>query len=279
MRCAVFGCSSDNQSKRNPCPDTRFFRFPKEENLIKQWVHATGRKDNFNSKTASICSKHFSDTDFYTNLKHQLLNYRPKNYRGLKKDVVPNKNLPMMKPEVSRLGHGAALKKSQRKQVIDELLSSKCEGSEVNIKQEDIEDNSQSFIQGNGFSNNATEKSTQNVVPNKNLLMVKTEVSRIGHDGAVKKRQRKQVFDELLSSECEVSGANIKQEDIEDNSQSFIQANGFSNNAAEKSTQTEPLINQNQELINEISLLKQQLNAVTAKVSTLENTISAWKKN
>ncbi|CAG9833137.1 unnamed protein product [Diabrotica balteata] len=261
MRCAVFGCSSDNQSKRNPCPNTRFFRFPKEENLIKQWVHATGRKDKFNSKTASICSKHFAETDFYTNLKHQLLNYRPKNYRGLKKDVVPNKNLPTMKPEVSRIGHGSALKKSQRKQVIDELLSSECEDSGGNVKQEGIEDNSQNFTQGNGFSNNAAEKSTQNV-SNKNLPMVKLEV-----------------FDELLSSECEGFLANIKQEVLEDNSQSFIRGNGFSNNAAEKSTQTVPLMNQNQELINEILLLKQQLNAVTAKVSTLENIISAWKKN
>ncbi|XP_072394343.1 THAP domain-containing protein 1-like isoform X2 [Diabrotica undecimpunctata] len=160
MRCAVFGCSSDNQSKRNPCPDTRFFRFPKEENLIKQWVHATGRKDKLNPKTSYICSKHFTETDFYTNLKHQLLNYRPKNYRGLKKDVVPNKNLPMVmvKPEVSRIGHGGALKKRQRKQVIDELLSSECEVSGANIKQEGIEDDSQSCIQGNGFSNSAAEK-------------------------------------------------------------------------------------------------------------------------
>ncbi|CAH0546285.1 unnamed protein product [Brassicogethes aeneus] len=90
MRCAILGCNSDNQSKKNPLnKNIKFHRFPKNIDLCKQWLHATKKKDNINVKTAAVCSKHFLDCDYKINLKHRLLNYSPKCYRGLKDDAVP----------------------------------------------------------------------------------------------------------------------------------------------------------------------------------------------
>lgn len=93
MRCSVFGCNSDKDSKKNPCPDVKFFSFPKDPVLQKKWLHLTKRKDKVNLKYAVVCSKHFCESDYKVNLKHTLLNYTPKNYRGLKDDAVPSQNL------------------------------------------------------------------------------------------------------------------------------------------------------------------------------------------
>uniref|UniRef100_A0A6P7HHF7 THAP domain-containing protein 1-like n=1 Tax=Diabrotica virgifera virgifera TaxID=50390 RepID=A0A6P7HHF7_DIAVI len=96
MRCAVCTCNSDNQSKKNPCDKSvKFYRFPKDSSLCKQWLHATKRRDKVNVKTAVICSKHFLESDYDPNLRHKLLSYAPKNYHGLKDDAVPTQNLPL----------------------------------------------------------------------------------------------------------------------------------------------------------------------------------------
>ncbi|KAL1514352.1 hypothetical protein ABEB36_003621 [Hypothenemus hampei] len=92
MRCAVFGCNCDNKSKKNPVSVVKFFHFPKNKDLAKKWLHATGRKDKVNLKNACVCSKRFSESDFKENLQHKLLNYTPARYRGLKEDAIPNKN-------------------------------------------------------------------------------------------------------------------------------------------------------------------------------------------
>lgn len=137
MRCAVVGCDSDNQSKRNPCKDIRFFRFPKDHNLSKKWLHLTRRKDKLNVKNAVICSKHFCVGDYKVNLKHTLLNYTPKNYRGLKEDAIPTQNLPLQVASVSlpsTSGAGSstssvgtkrklAYERRQRTQLIKEMLT------------------------------------------------------------------------------------------------------------------------------------------------------------
>lgn len=126
MRCAVYGCHSDNESKKNPCPNVKFFRFPKIGELCKKWIHATGRKDKFNVKTSYVCSKHFAESDFKINLRHKLLNYTPKCYRPLEDHAVPNLKLPYgvhAKPAEAASGRDASIKKRQRKQLVDELLN------------------------------------------------------------------------------------------------------------------------------------------------------------
>ena len=89
MRCAVYSCNSDNQSKDFD-NGVSFYRFPKD-NIIKQfWQNACCRSDNFNVNTARICSKHFSENSFERNLQHELLNYLPKKGKKLKPDAVPD---------------------------------------------------------------------------------------------------------------------------------------------------------------------------------------------
>nr|CAH7719270.1 unnamed protein product [Callosobruchus chinensis] len=73
MGCAVVACNSDNQFKRNPCKDINFFHFPKDPNLSKKWLHLSKRKDKVNIKYATVCSKHFCESDYKVNLKHTLL--------------------------------------------------------------------------------------------------------------------------------------------------------------------------------------------------------------
>ncbi|KAL1489557.1 hypothetical protein ABEB36_013510 [Hypothenemus hampei] len=137
MRCAVFGCNCDNKSKKNPISGVKFFHFPKNKDLAKKWLHATGRKDKVNLKNACVCSKHFSESDFKENLQHKLLNYTPARYRGLKEDAIPNKNLPLAKavnscPELGCFSRSSAEAPShrdktredrERKQLIQELLN------------------------------------------------------------------------------------------------------------------------------------------------------------
>ncbi|KAJ8944676.1 hypothetical protein NQ318_015884 [Aromia moschata] len=93
MRCAVYGCNTNNRSTNN----FKFFGFPKDENMKAKWKHLCKRKDKFNVKNARICSKHFVDEDYERNLKHELLGYQPKRFRSLKKEAVPSKNLPILK--------------------------------------------------------------------------------------------------------------------------------------------------------------------------------------
>ncbi|KAJ8932645.1 hypothetical protein NQ318_002942 [Aromia moschata] len=114
MRCAVVGCDSDNQSKRNPCKNVKFFSFPKDDNLSKKWLHLTKREDKVNLKNAVICSKHFCESDYKVNLKHIFLDYIPKNYRGLKDDAIPTQNLPQSQC-VSLLGSSTSGAGEKRK--------------------------------------------------------------------------------------------------------------------------------------------------------------------
>lgn len=132
MRCAVVGCDSDNQSKRNPCKDVKFFSFPKDANLSKKWLHLTKREDKVNLKNAVICSKHFCESDYNVNLKHIFLDYIPKNYRGLKDDAIPTQNLPQSQC-VSLLGSSTSgagekrkknvFEKRQRAQLIKDIMA------------------------------------------------------------------------------------------------------------------------------------------------------------
>ncbi|KAK4883815.1 hypothetical protein RN001_000086 [Aquatica leii] len=130
MRCAVISCNSDNQSKKNPCnKNIKFFRFPKNSDLSKQWLHATKRKDKVNVENAVVCSKHFQESDYKVNLKHKLLNYTPKNYRGLKDDAIPSQNLfqaqgsAVLSHSTARQNRKHLCVKRQKAQLLNEIMS------------------------------------------------------------------------------------------------------------------------------------------------------------
>lgn len=100
MRCAVAGCSTDNQSKKGE--KYPLYRFPKhDKKTCGIWKNACKRDDNFNLKTARICAKHFHADDFKRDLQSELLGYVSKNIRQLKQDALPTLNLPNKKKENS----------------------------------------------------------------------------------------------------------------------------------------------------------------------------------
>lgn len=92
MRCAIYGCNSDNQVKSFN-GKIKFYRFPQDAHLSKIWLNACARADKINVKTARVCSLHFNSNSFNRDLRYELLNYAPRNQRDLKYDAIPTINL------------------------------------------------------------------------------------------------------------------------------------------------------------------------------------------
>lgn len=92
MRCVVYGCAVDNMCK-GFVPGTRFLSFPKDKELQGVWKQLCKRKDKFNIKFACVCDKHFTESDYERNLKHELLGYTPTKYRSLKKGGPFHQNI------------------------------------------------------------------------------------------------------------------------------------------------------------------------------------------
>lgn len=92
MRCAVFGCNSNN-NKKNSEIKICFFNFPKNGNLCKQWVFLCRRSDKFKPKNSRICSKHFQEIDFVP--KNEILEEHGFSQPiRLKTNVIPSLCLP-----------------------------------------------------------------------------------------------------------------------------------------------------------------------------------------
>lgn len=125
MRCAVYGCHSDNQSK-GFSQDVSFFTFPKDKKMALEWVRLCKREDKFNVVNARICSNHFTKEDYVRNLRHELLQYTAKNYRSLKREAVPSQNLPQLLKRVQKDCQESARderqKKRQRKELVETIL-------------------------------------------------------------------------------------------------------------------------------------------------------------
>ncbi|CAI6352446.1 unnamed protein product [Macrosiphum euphorbiae] len=93
--CAVATCTNySGKVKTSGRKDLSFHRFPKDDILAKKWQHLCRRGDVWNSKTAYICSDHFTNNDFVRDLKAELLEYEPKK-QYLKNNVLPSLNLPL----------------------------------------------------------------------------------------------------------------------------------------------------------------------------------------
>ncbi|XP_072396484.1 uncharacterized protein [Diabrotica undecimpunctata] len=121
MRCDVFGCNVDNQSK-NFNTNIKFFSFPKDKKLLCVWKQLCKRANNFNITNARICSLHFNSDDYERNLKHDLLGYSPKNFRYLKKEAIPSQNLAKAGKDKLHSGREQRYAKRQSKQVVQTIL-------------------------------------------------------------------------------------------------------------------------------------------------------------
>ncbi|XP_050501087.1 uncharacterized protein LOC126881087 [Diabrotica virgifera virgifera] len=125
-RCAVYGCAVDNMCK-SFVPGTAFYSFPKDKEMQAVWKHLCKRKDSFNVKFARVCSKHFIESDYERNLKHELLGYTPAKHRPLKKDAAPSINLPTATNKQKQKANSAdrtnRQHKRQQKRLVDDLLN------------------------------------------------------------------------------------------------------------------------------------------------------------
>ncbi|XP_050300162.1 THAP domain-containing protein 1-like [Anthonomus grandis grandis] len=99
VNCAVLGCK--NHTKKTKGTKIKYFRFPKQEDLAKQWVIRCHRGDKINLKNACICSEHFEQDCYEVPLRQRLLNYNPRNTRILKEDALPTLNLRLAKSSMS----------------------------------------------------------------------------------------------------------------------------------------------------------------------------------
>lgn len=73
--------------------EMKYYTFPKNVDLARQWVQVCRREDKVNIKNAPICSAHFKDDCFFIPLQKNLLEYFSKRFRNLKSDGVPRLKL------------------------------------------------------------------------------------------------------------------------------------------------------------------------------------------
>jgi hypothetical protein len=105
-KCSAFGCKTGYKRKNdsddtNESQDTKrskptLHAFPKDPDLLQQWIRANPRKDFIPTKNARLCSMHFQSSDFIevsqdSNItRRKLQPDKPLALRYLKKDAVPS---------------------------------------------------------------------------------------------------------------------------------------------------------------------------------------------
>lgn len=89
--CAVSTCTTTH---RTADKNVTMYKFPKDYNYARIWVRSCMKKDSFNTKSAFICSLHFSAEAYQRDINHDLLGLASK--RTLRKDAVPTLQLPSM---------------------------------------------------------------------------------------------------------------------------------------------------------------------------------------
>lgn len=88
-QCAVVTCC--NSHRKTKGKSIRYHRFPSDATTRAQWIRACG-KQSFNTLTARICSRHFSEKSYERDVQHELLGL-PSRSR-LRKGAVPNLFVP-----------------------------------------------------------------------------------------------------------------------------------------------------------------------------------------
>ncbi|XP_037907436.1 uncharacterized protein LOC119649387 [Hermetia illucens] len=140
MRCAVFGCNSDNEKKNRSEEEKkiRFYTFPEDKKQSDLWKIKCCRKDNLNAATSRVCSRHFTPEDYKRNLQHELLGYSNKKTLLLKNDAFPSLFLPKQKTTDSEEQEERTkrLQKRINKSVVNEILEGIREPLEEDVVDE-----------------------------------------------------------------------------------------------------------------------------------------------
>ena len=78
--CAIYGCSENHRGTRT------FFRFPRNKVYQDIWINCCERKSKINIRSARVCCRHFTESDFKEN--------GIKSRKVLKVDATPSLYLP-----------------------------------------------------------------------------------------------------------------------------------------------------------------------------------------
>ena len=120
--CAVATCPSPKDS------DTTYHRFPKGNELRKQWLIACKRADKVNPNTSTVCSHHFNADSYERDLKNELLGLPLR--KKLKLGAIPSENLLSSEKEnlfeknVRQMDRNKRIEKRGRKQLAQILIES-----------------------------------------------------------------------------------------------------------------------------------------------------------
>lgn len=125
MRCTVAVCNNSwaKTKKDNSRSHIKYFTFPKNEELRKQWIQRCRRDGKWNPDSCRVCSEHFHASDFDRDLKSELLGLPTT--RILKKDAIPSLNLGVDRDTYKeQLSYDREIRKEKRdhKKVVTEML-------------------------------------------------------------------------------------------------------------------------------------------------------------
>ena len=66
--CSVYGCYENGYNDTS----VHLHRFQKDEKLRKKWIHKCYRTDKFDWKVGRVCSRHFTEEDYYKKSENKL---------------------------------------------------------------------------------------------------------------------------------------------------------------------------------------------------------------
>lgn len=92
--------------------------------MQRVWNHLCQQEESFNIKYSRICSKHFIESNYERNLKHDVLGYTPEKY-PLKKDAVPLINLSKISKQKSDFTRAKRQDKRQQQKFVKDILGSR----------------------------------------------------------------------------------------------------------------------------------------------------------
>lgn len=126
--CSAFGCKSTGGRD-----NVIFHHFPRQKNLAAQWAAAVKRKPFQPSKSSTVCSNHFRDSDYYQNISlMRRLGLSIKSVR-LKPGAVPT--IFAHHSRGSSPSPTPAVAEKQKREILAELLSSEVTGEPVQAQQ------------------------------------------------------------------------------------------------------------------------------------------------
>ncbi|KAB0805345.1 hypothetical protein PPYR_02315 [Photinus pyralis] len=94
MMCSVATCKSNRRKVTGE--SLKFFSFPKNLVVQKQWVQKCYQRDKFDTKKEKICSKHFQPSDYEDEVMANIMGIPAKK---LKIDAIPSLYLPFSRKE------------------------------------------------------------------------------------------------------------------------------------------------------------------------------------